>query len=134
MGFELRDGQGALFINDDKQSDKQPDYRGQIMIDGVEYWVSGWKKKAQSGASYTSLAVQRKDESGGGNRGGGNRGGGQRSGGYSGRRGGGGQRSGYGGGQRGDYGRGGNGGSSRRQQSQRGEAYEGDDGDDTDFR
>lgn len=118
--FEVKDLQGALFVNNDKQNEKHPDYRGQCKIDGVEYWVSGWKKKSQSGASYMSLAFQPKDEAGGGNRGGGNRGG---------------QRGGYGGGNRGgNYNRGGSrGGSSRQQQPQRGEAYEGDDGDD-DFR
>ena len=35
---------GALWNNDRKQSDKHPDLSGSIMIDGKEYWVSGWKK------------------------------------------------------------------------------------------
>lgn len=127
MGFELREGQGALFNNDDKQSDKHPDLRGQCMIDGVEYWVSGWNRKAQSGAEYVSLSLQRKDAS----RGGGQRSGGGGRGGYGGQRTGGGQRSNYGGGN------GGGRGYSGRGQSRRGGSHDngGDDqGGDDDFR
>lgn len=131
MGFELREGQGALFNNDDKQSDNQPDLRGQCMIDGVEYWVAGWDKKAQSGAKYVSLSFQRKDASRGGGNGGQRSGGGGR-GGYGGQRGGGRQRSGYGGGNGGGRGYSGPG----RGQSRRGPQDNGgdDQGGDDDFR
>lgn len=33
---------GILFINDRKESDKHPDRKGSINIEGVEYWLSGW--------------------------------------------------------------------------------------------
>jgi len=54
---------GALWNNDRKQSDKHPDLSGSIMIDGKEYWVSGWKKKeGQSDrAPIVSLSVRPKD-------------------------------------------------------------------------
>lgn len=54
---------GALWNNDRKQSDKHPDLSGSIMIDGKEYWVSGWKKKPGQGdrAPIVSLSVRPKD-------------------------------------------------------------------------
>lgn len=53
---------GALFKNDKKESDKHPDYRGSITIDGVEYWQSAWLKKSKSGATFMSQSFKRKDE------------------------------------------------------------------------
>ncbi len=35
---------GALWGNRDKKSDKHPDFKGQINVDGVEYWLSAWKR------------------------------------------------------------------------------------------
>lgn len=40
---------GALFINDRKESDKHPDWKGRINIAGVDHWLSGWKKQTQKG-------------------------------------------------------------------------------------
>ena len=53
---------GALFKNDKKESDKHPDYRGSITIDGVEYWQSAWLKKSKSGVTFISQSFKRKDE------------------------------------------------------------------------
>jgi len=53
---------GALFRNDDKQSDKHPDYRGPINVNGAEYWISGWLKTSKKGVKFMSLAVTPKDE------------------------------------------------------------------------
>ena len=46
---------GAVWKNDDKQSEKHPDFKGSINIEGVEYWVSGWRRRA--GASPKSPAL-----------------------------------------------------------------------------
>ena len=35
----------AIWGNDKKQKDTHPDFRGQGCIDGVEYWISAWKRK-----------------------------------------------------------------------------------------
>lgn len=51
---------GALFKNDDKQSEKHPDYKGSINIDGVEYWLSSWIKTSKQGNKFMSLSVQPK--------------------------------------------------------------------------
>ena len=57
---------GALFRNDKKETDKHPDYRGTINVDGVEYWLSAWLNTSGSGVKYMKLAVKRKDEQQGG--------------------------------------------------------------------
>ena len=36
---------GAMWRNNEKQQDNQPDFKGSINIEGVEYWLSGWSKK-----------------------------------------------------------------------------------------
>ena len=40
---------GALFINDRKESDKHPDWKGRLNINGVDHWLSGWKKQTAKG-------------------------------------------------------------------------------------
>ena len=55
---------GALFENDRKEKDTQPDYRGSINVEGKDYWLSMWDKVAKSGQAYYSLSVQPKVESG----------------------------------------------------------------------
>ena len=54
---------GALFKNDDKQSENYPDYKGMINIDGVEYWLSSWIKTSKQGNKFMSLSVQPKQAS-----------------------------------------------------------------------
>jgi uncharacterized protein (DUF736 family) len=62
MAFEQRDGSGALFKNERKQSDRHPDYTGSAMINGVDVGVSAWVKKSSSGKSFFSLAFNPKQE------------------------------------------------------------------------
>ena len=62
MAYEQRDMSGSLFKNSRKTSDKHPDRNGSAMIDGVEYWVSGWVKQDRNGNPWMSLAFKRKDE------------------------------------------------------------------------
>ena len=56
------ENRGVLFKNDDKQSDKHPDYKGSINIDGVEYWLSSWIKTSKQGNKFMSLSVQPKQQ------------------------------------------------------------------------
>ena len=52
---------GALFINDRKTpGSKQPDYKGSINIEGVEYWVSGWVKDTTRG-EIVAMSVEKKE-------------------------------------------------------------------------
>lgn len=43
-----------MFRNE-KQNDRQPDYKGTIMINGTVYEIAGWERTSQKGTSYISL-------------------------------------------------------------------------------
>lgn len=51
---------GVLFKNDRKNSDSQPDYKGNINVGGVEYWLSAWVKEGAKG-KFMSLSVTQKE-------------------------------------------------------------------------
>jgi uncharacterized protein (DUF736 family) len=53
---------GALFANADRKTDKHPNARGTLNVEGVEYWISAWTKVSKKGDKYQSLSVQRKDQ------------------------------------------------------------------------
>jgi hypothetical protein len=48
MAYEPKEGSGALFKNDKGDNPSRPDYRGDIMLGGVLYEVSGWIKPKPS--------------------------------------------------------------------------------------
>ena len=52
---------GALFKNDRKEKETQPDYRGDINVNGSEMWISAWLKTSKDGKTYMSLSVQPKE-------------------------------------------------------------------------
>lgn len=52
---------GALFKNE-KQSDKHPDYKGSLNVEGKDYWVSSWVNESQAGKKYLSLKLTLKEE------------------------------------------------------------------------
>lgn len=60
MAYEKKDGSGALFKNDRKEKESHPDYKGDILINGTEYWLSAWIKEGKSG-KFMSLSAQPKD-------------------------------------------------------------------------
>jgi hypothetical protein len=61
MAFEKKEGSGALFKNNDRQKDTHPEYRGDILINGEEYWLSAWVKDGKNG-KFFSLAAKKKEE------------------------------------------------------------------------
>lgn len=54
---------GNLGKNKNKQSEKDPDSSGTIMVNGVPYYLSGWTKaNGQTGEKFISLAIESKEE------------------------------------------------------------------------
>jgi hypothetical protein len=53
---------GALFKNDKSGNEKRPDYRGQIDIEGAQFWLSAWIRKSKKGETFMSLKAQPKGE------------------------------------------------------------------------
>lgn len=58
--FQPRELSGSVFPNDRKTQPNHPDYRGSCLIDGKEYWVSGWLKQSVKG-KFLSMAFQAKE-------------------------------------------------------------------------
>ena len=52
-----KDNSGALFTNDKKENDNQPDYTGPCVVNGKKMRISAWKNKAKTdGRDYLGLA------------------------------------------------------------------------------
>jgi len=54
---------GQIWGNDKKESERHPDFKGDINVGGKEYWLSAWKRKpdANPKAPALSFSVQAKD-------------------------------------------------------------------------
>ena len=59
--MEQRDNSGVLFSNDKREKESHPNYKGNIMVDGKSYWISGWVKEGKNG-KFMGLAVSPKEE------------------------------------------------------------------------
>ena len=55
---------GAIWKNDDKQGDTHPDFKGSLNVNGTEFWVSAWKRKADANpkAPALSFSIKPKEE------------------------------------------------------------------------
>lgn len=64
MTEQNNDMRGAIWANDNKQKETHPDFRGQATINGVDYWVSAWRRKpdANPKAPALSFAFQEKEQ------------------------------------------------------------------------
>lgn len=56
--MEHKELSGAIFTNDRKQNDRQPDFNGSAMINGQLYRISAWKRQGQCVAEWWSLAFE----------------------------------------------------------------------------
>jgi hypothetical protein len=55
---------GAIWKNRDKTEDKHPDFKGSLNVNGVDYWVSAWKRKEGDASNKPALSftIKPKDE------------------------------------------------------------------------
>lgn len=55
---------GQIWGNDRKEKPTHPDFKGTLNVDGVEYWVSAWKRKegANPKAPALTFSVQPKEQ------------------------------------------------------------------------
>ena len=51
---------GALFKNEDKETDTHPDYRGNVNVKGQDFYLDAWIKTSKAGKKYMSLSVKPK--------------------------------------------------------------------------
>ena len=53
-----KEGQGKLWNNDKKESDKQPDFTGSLVLDGVKYSLAGWNNVSKAGDTYIGVRIK----------------------------------------------------------------------------
>lgn len=63
--YEQKEGQGSLFKNEKKTSDKQPDYRGSLKWRNQTLNVAGWVKDSKNGKKFLSLKIEAIDTTNG---------------------------------------------------------------------
>ena len=60
MAFELKEGHGTWHKNNKAGNEKRPDYRGELLLNGVVYELAGWIKDGKRG-KWMSVAAKPKD-------------------------------------------------------------------------
>jgi uncharacterized protein (DUF736 family) len=58
MSYEAKPNTGTLWKNDRKEKDTQPDYRGDLDVDGRKLEISAWIKTKKDGSKFMSLSVK----------------------------------------------------------------------------
>ncbi len=53
---------GALFKNNKRTTEKQPEYTGNCEINGQEFWVSAWIRESKNGNKFFSMAYTPKEQ------------------------------------------------------------------------
>ena len=62
--YEPKDGTGALFKNTKKEKPAQPDYTGDLKVEGVAFKLAAWIKSSKSGLKYMALSAIPKEGEG----------------------------------------------------------------------
>ncbi len=55
---ELR---GVLFPEEEKKSDRHPDFTGSVTVDGVDYRIAAWKRRSKAEKPFLSLTLTEKE-------------------------------------------------------------------------
>lgn len=63
MAYEQRQNSGVLFRNDRKpEGSKQPDYKGDLNVEGVRYEMAAWIREGKTGSKFLSLSIKKKGD------------------------------------------------------------------------
>ena len=64
MNQYSNENRGQIWKNDRKEKDTHPDFTGSLNVEGVEYWVSAWKRKpdANPKAPALSFSIKLKEQ------------------------------------------------------------------------
>jgi hypothetical protein len=56
---------GSIWMNDKKETEKHPDFKGSLNVNGEDFWVSAWKRKQGAKPTSPSLtfSIKAKNES-----------------------------------------------------------------------
>ena len=56
--METKNNTGAIFKNDKKTAETQPDYKGKVNVNGADMEVALWVKESKAGMKYFSATFQ----------------------------------------------------------------------------
>jgi len=58
-----KNNRGAIWKNEKKETKTHPDFTGSLIVEGVEYWVSAWKRDADAPekAPALSFSIKKKE-------------------------------------------------------------------------
>lgn len=59
MAYQHRNGSGSLFPNNYKNEEKQPDLKGEVMVQGEVMAIAGWKRKDRNGNDWISVNISK---------------------------------------------------------------------------
>lgn len=57
MSDQPREG-GALFKQREKRSEKAPDWKGDVTMDGIKYGIAAWERKTRNGDTFLSVKLE----------------------------------------------------------------------------
>jgi hypothetical protein len=55
---------GSIWKNEKKETDSHPDFTGSLDVNGVDFWVSAWKRKSDANPKAPALSFSIKPKEG----------------------------------------------------------------------
>ena len=59
--MDKKDNSGVLFKNDKIENERSPNYKGNITVNGQDFWLSAWIKEGKGG-KFMGLALSPKEQ------------------------------------------------------------------------